>query len=141
LALAKAQRRTSAGFAATTTSLNNGGAFNLSLTVGGNAPVNHCHCGHQRHTCWRGQYHQQCQFGVTAQLVNTGNATAPLSNCDYRKNRNCQLPLHYVSDIATLPGLNFSTSLESAADASLKVNGVAMTRPPIVLAMLFRASL
>lgn len=128
LAIAKAQRRTSAGFAETTTSLNGGSAFNLSLTVGTNAPVSIAIAAGKDTPAGVVSTINGANLGVTAQLVNTGNATAPYQIVITGKTGAAN-SFTLTSDITSGTGLNFSTSLDNAADASLKVNGVAMTRP------------
>lgn len=126
LAIAKAQRRTSIGFAATTTSLNAGNAFNLSLTVGGNAPVNIAIAATKDTPAGVVSTINSANLGVTAQLVNTGNATDPYQIVVTGKT-GVSNSFTLSSDNASGTPLNFS-SIESAADASLKVNGVTLSR-------------
>ena len=127
LSLAKAQRRTSVGFATSTTSLNNGAAFNLSLTVGNNASQSIAIAATKATPAGVVSAINSANAGVTAQLVNTGHATEPFQIVITGKTGIANA-FTLTSDIAAGTGLNFSTSLESAADASIKVNGVSMTR-------------
>lgn len=127
LALAKAQRRTSAGFATTTTSLNNGGAFNLSLTVGTNTTQTIAIPAEKTTPAGIVSAINSANAGVSAQLVNTGHATEPYQIVITGKT-GASNAFTLTSDITSGTGLSFATSLESAADASIKVNGVAMTR-------------
>ncbi len=127
LALAKAQRRTSPGFATTSTSLNNGAAFNLSLTVGGNTPQTLAIAAEKATPAGVVSAINSANLGISAQLVNTGHATEPFQIVITGKTGAANA-FTISSDIASGTGLNFATSLESAADASLKVNGVSMTR-------------
>ena len=127
LSLAKAQRRTSVGFATSATSLNNGAAFNLSLTVGNNASQSIAIAATKATPAGVVSAINSANAGVTAQLVNTGHATEPFQIVITGKTGIANA-FTLTSDIAAGTGLNFSTSLESAADASIKVNGVSMTR-------------
>ena len=127
LSLAKAQRRTSVGFATSTTSLNNGAAFNLSLTVGNNASQSIAIAATKATPAGVVSAINSANAGVTAQLVNTGHATEPFQIVITGKTGIANA-FTLTSDIAAGTGLNFSTSLESAANASIKVNGVSMTR-------------
>ena len=127
LSLAKAQRRTSVGFATSATSLNNGAAFNLSLTVGNNASQAIAIAATKATPAGVVSAINSANAGVTAQLVNTGHATEPFQIVITGKTGIANA-FTLTSDIAAGTGLNFSTSLESAADASIKVNGVSMTR-------------
>lgn len=128
LSLAKAQRRISAGFATTTTSLNNGAAFNLSLTVGSNAPQSIAIAATKATPAGVVSAINSANAGVTAQLVNTGHATEPFQIVITGKT-GVSNAFTLTSDIAAGAGtgLSFST-LENPADASIKVNGVSMTR-------------
>ena len=127
LSLAKAQRRTSVGFATSATSLNNGGDFNLSLNVGNNATQSIAIAAAKATPAGVVSAINSANAGVTAQLVNTGHATEPFQIVITGKTGIANA-FTLTSDIAAGTGLNFSTSLESAADASIKVNGVSMTR-------------
>ena len=127
LSLAKSQRRTSVGFATSATSLNNGAAFNLSLTVGNNASQAIAIAATKATPAGVVSAINSANAGVTAQLVNTGHATEPFQIVITGKTGIANA-FTLTSDIAAGTGLNFSTSLESAADASIKVNGVSMTR-------------
>ncbi len=126
LSLAKAQRRTSVGFATSSTSLNNGDAFNLSLAIGSGAPQTIAIAASKDTPAGVVSTINGANLGVTAQLVNTGNATAPIQIVITGKTGLANA-FTLTSDIASGTGLNFS-SLESASDASIKVNGVSMTR-------------
>jgi flagellar hook-associated protein 2 len=68
------------------------------------------------------------KLGVTAQLVNTGDATAPYKIVVTGKTGAAN-SFTLSSDTVTTSGLNFGTAIGTAADASLKINGVSMTRP------------
>jgi flagellar hook-associated protein 2 len=127
LSLAKAQRRTSVGFASSTTSLNNGEAFNLSLTIGSNATQTIAIAAGKDTPAGAVSTINGANLGVTAQLVNTGDATAPIQIV-ITGTTGIANAFSLTSDISSDTALSFSTSLESAADASVKVNGLSMTR-------------
>jgi flagellar hook-associated protein 2 len=128
LALATAQRRASAGFAASTTSLNNGAAFNLNLTVGTGAAQTIAIAAGKDTPAGIVSTINGAKLGVTAQLVNTGDATAPYKIVVTGKTGAAN-SFTLSSDTVTTSGLNFGTAIGTAADASLKINGVSMTRP------------
>ncbi len=73
--LAAAQRNVSAGFASGTTAINGGAPFNVLLSVHGAAATSIAITD----TTPRGVAYaiNQANLGVTAQIVNTGDATAP----------------------------------------------------------------
>jgi flagellar hook-associated protein 2 len=73
--LASAQRSISAGFATTTTSINGGAAFSLALTVNGGAAT--AIAVTEATPLGVATAINSAGLGVTAQIVNTGDASAP----------------------------------------------------------------
>jgi flagellar hook-associated protein 2 len=119
--LASAQRDASAGYAASSTALNGGVAFDLTLTVGSGAAqtinVTTATVGGVVSAI------NSADLGVSAQLVNVGG-TDP-----YRIVVTGQTGAdNSFSLTSAAADLSFATSLGSAADASFSINGLSMTR-------------
>lgn len=119
--LAAAQRNASAGYAASSTALNGGAAFDLTLTVGSGAAqtinVTTATVGGVVSAI------NSADLGVTAQLVNVGGASP------YRIVVTGSTGADNSFTLASgAADLSFSTSLAAAADASFSLNGLAMTR-------------
>ena len=119
--LASAQRNASAGYAASSTALNGGLAFDLTLTVGSGAAqtinVTTATVGGVVSAI------NSADLGVSAQLVNVGG-TNP-----YRIVVTGQTGAdNSFSLTSAAADLSFATSLGSAADASFSINGLSMTR-------------
>ena len=123
-ALAAAQRNTgTTAFAATTTSINSGAAITLTLggagfTSGGTITVaagSDTPAGVVAAINGSGK-------GLSAQLVNTGDPTSP-----YKVVVNGATGASNAFTISSSAnGINFSSSLQSASDASLTINGIAI---------------
>jgi flagellar hook-associated protein 2 len=75
--LAKAERKLTAGFAATTTTLNNGEAFNLNLSIHGGANQSISVATGKDTPSGIVAAINEANLGIKAQLVNTGEAGAP----------------------------------------------------------------
>jgi len=124
-ALAAAQRNTgTTAFAATTTPINSGAAITLTLggagfPSGGTITVaagSDTPAGVVAAINGAGK-------GLSAQLVNTGDPTSP-----YKVVVNGATGASNAFTISSSAnGINFSTSLQSASDASLTVNGIAIS--------------
>jgi flagellar hook-associated protein 2 len=119
--LAAAQRNASAGYAASSTALNGGAAFDLTLTVGSGAAqtinVTTATVGGVVSAI------NSADLGVTAQLVNVGGANP------YRIVVTGSTGADNSFSLASAAAdLSFATSLGSAADASFSINGLSMTR-------------
>lgn len=120
LQLARAQRSASAGFASPDAPL--GQPLNLSLTVGSGSPVSIAvptatPAGVVAAINSAGQ-------GLTAQLLDTGSGSTPHMIVVTGKEGVSQA-FTLTSNVA---GLAFSQQLSTAADASLRVNGVTLAR-------------
>jgi flagellar hook-associated protein 2 len=126
-ALAKAQRRSSAGFATSAVSLNNGNAFNLSLTVGTNAAQTLAIPADKATPGGVVSAINSANLGVQAQLVNTGDANTPYKIV-VTGQTGANNAFTLTSYIAAGNSIDFATSLETAANAAFRVNGVSMTR-------------
>ena len=123
-ALAAAQRNTgTTAFAATTTPINSGAAITLTLggagfTRGGTITVaagSDTPAGVVAAINGSGK-------GLSAQLVNTGDPTSP-----YKVVVNGATGASNAFTISSSAnGINFSSSLQSASDASLTINGIAI---------------
>ncbi len=127
LALAKAQSRTSDGFSSRTTSLNGGAAFNLSLTVGSNSAETISISAANATPAGVVSAINNADLGITAQIVNTGDATSPFQIVVTGES-GASNSFTLSSDISSGTGLDFDTSLVSASDASIKVNGLTISR-------------
>ncbi len=128
LSLAAAQRRASGGFASATTQLNGGQAFNLSLTLGSRPPSTIAVSATQSTPTGVVNAINAANLGVTAQLVNTGDANTPFTIV-LTGQTGIANAFTLSSDIPVgQTGVDFSRSLQSASDASLRLNGLSITR-------------
>lgn len=128
LALASSQRRASGNFASATTSLNGGQAFNLSLTVGTQSPTNIPVTAAQSTPTGVVNAINAANLGLTARLVNTGDPSAPFTLVVTGQTGSANA-FTLSSDIAAgQTDIDFSRSLQSAADASLRIDGLSITR-------------
>lgn len=120
--LARAQRNASNGFAARDTPLNGGNAFTLNLSVnGGTAQAITVNTDTPAGVV---SAINGANLGIQAQLLQTGNAQAPYTivvTGESGAAKNFSLS-------AAGNQLSFATSLQTAADAQLKVNGLNITR-------------
>ena len=120
--LARAQRNASNGFAARDTPLNGGNAFTLNLSVnGGTAQAITVNTDTPAGVV---SAINGANLGIQAQLLQTGDAQAPYTivvTGESGAAKNFSLS-------AAGNQLSFATSLQTAADAQLKVNGLNITR-------------
>ena len=128
---ALAQRTASSNFAARSTPLNGGAAFKLNLTVGGvsKGDINVTTAT----PAGMASAINGAKLGVTAQLINTGSGFNVVVTGETGAAQNFSL----TSDDGTatgnnpkvpVTGVSFTTSLQTATDASFKVNGLTVTR-------------
>lgn len=131
LQTALAQRTASSNFADRATPLNvvspatTGTAFNLNLSVGGVSKgainvTNPTPAGMVSAI-------NGAKLGVTAQLINTGNGYNVVVTGDTGAGQAFSLTSDDGSGTA-VPGVQFATALQTATDASFKVNGLAVSR-------------
>jgi flagellar hook-associated protein 2 len=131
LQTALAQRTASSNFADRATSLNGGAAFKLNLSVGGVSQ------GDIQVTtatpAGMVSAINGAKLGVTAQLINTGSGYKVVITGETGAAKNFTLTSDDGTATGTdpkvpVPGFSFSTSLQTATDASFKVNGLPVTR-------------
>jgi flagellar hook-associated protein 2 len=133
-ALAKAQRNISPGFADTASSVNGGTAFSLTLTKGTGASqttttmnIGAADTTPQGIVSTINAY----KAGVTAQLVNTGDATAPykivVTGTTGAANNFTLTSNNGANPSAEVTGLSFGNPIETAANASATINGIAIS--------------
>ena len=131
LQTALAQRTASSNFADRATPLNvvspatTGTAFNLNLTVGGMSKgainvTNPTPAGMVSAI-------NGAKLGVTAQLINTGNGYNVVVTGETGAGQSFSLTSDDGSGTA-VPGVQFATPLQTATNASFKVNGLAVSR-------------
>ncbi len=125
LQTALAQRTASNTFAARDTALNGGTPFSLKLTVGGvlKDPIN----VPTPTPAGLVSAINGAKLGVSAQLINTGNGF----NVVLTGETGAAQSFSMASDDgngAAVSGLSFATPLQTATDASFKVNGLPVTR-------------
>jgi flagellar hook-associated protein 2 len=125
LTTALAQRTASSNFADRATALNGGTAFQLNLSIGGVSKgaidvTNATPAGMVSAI-------NGAKLGVTAQLINTGSAYNVVVTGETGATQNFSL----TSDDGTgqaIAAVAFATPLQTATDASFKINGLAVTR-------------
>ena len=128
---ALAQRTASSNFADRATALNGGAAFKLNLTIGGvsKGDINVTTAT----PAGMVSAINGAKLGVTAQLINTGSGFNVVVTGETGAAKNFSL----TSDDGTatgnnpkvpVTGVSFATSLQTATDASFKVNGLTVTR-------------
>lgn len=122
LQIALAQRTASQSFAARDTPLNGGAAFNLDLTVGGvsKGPI----AVSTATPAGMVSAINGAKLGVTAQLINTGSGYQVVVTGATGLANGFSLS----TTSTALPSPTFSQNLQDPLDASLKVNGLAVTR-------------
>jgi flagellar hook-associated protein 2 len=131
LQTALAQRTASDSFADRATPLNGGAAFKLNLSVGG---VSQGEINVTTATpAGMVSAINGAKLGVTAQLINTGNGFNVVVTGETGATQNFSLTSDDGQSIAPLPktpvpGVNFANNLQTATDASFKVNGLTVTR-------------
>lgn len=131
LQTALAQRTASSSFADRATPLNGGAAFKLNLSVGG---VDQGTIDVTTATpAGMVSAINGAQLGVTAQLIDTGNGFNVVVTGETGALNNFSLSSDDGTAIAPLPavpvaGVSFANDLQSATNASFKVNGLTVTR-------------
>ena len=129
LQVARAQRTASAGFAARDTTLNGGNAFTLNLSVNGAAAQ--AIAVTTATPAGMVSAINGAKLGVTAQLIQTGEASTPwkivLSGEEGAAKAFTLTSVNSQGNAVS--GVSFATSLQTAADASFKVNGLTIGRP------------
>mgnify|MGYP000603131396 CR=1 FL=1 len=125
LQTALAQRTASSNFADRATALNGASPFSLNLTLGGVSqdPIS------VTTATPAGMVNaiNDADLGVTAQLINTGNGYNVVLTGETGATQSFTM----TSDDGSgneVAGVSFTTSLQTASDASFKVNGLAVTR-------------
>ena len=129
LQTALAQRTSSSTFADRATSLNGGAAFRLNLAIGGVSKgaievVNPTPAGMVSAI-------NGAKLGVTAQLINTGNGFNVVVTGQTGATQNFSLTSDNgagSTPVVPVAGVSFATSLQTATDASFKVNGLTVNR-------------
>ena len=123
---ALAQRTASSTFADRTTSLNGGAAFSLNLDIGGVSKgtievVTPTPAGMVSAI-------NTAKLGVTAQLINTGNGHQIVLTGETGVANSFSMSTTGTNPSDPVSTITFSQSLQTATDASLKVNGLTVTR-------------
>jgi len=129
LQTALAQRTSSSTFAERSTSLNNGAAFDLKLTVG-NATATTIAVTNPTPAGMVSAING-AKLGVTAQLINTGNGFNVVVTGKTGAAQNFSLTSDNragSTPVVPVAGVSFATPLQTATDASFKVNGLTVTR-------------
>ncbi len=133
-ALAKAQRNISSGFADTATSVNGGAGFSLTLTKGSGASQTtttmNIGAGEDTPASIVATINAY-KAGVTAQLVNTGDATAPykivVTGATGADNNFSLVTSDGATPSAEIAGLSFGNPIQTAANATATIDGIAIT--------------
>lgn len=125
LQTAQAQRTASSNFADRATALNGGSAFNLNLSLGGVSqdPI----AVTTATPAGMVSAINSADLGVTAQLINTGSGYNVVLTGETGATQSFTMSSDDGSGNA-VAGVSFTTSLQTAADASFKVNGLTVTR-------------
>ncbi len=132
--LAKAQRNISSGFADTATSVNGGAGFSLTLTKGSGASQTtttmNIGAGEDTPASIVATINAY-KAGVTAQLVNTGDATAPykivVTGATGADNNFSLVTSDGATPSAEIAGLSFGNPIQTAANATATIDGIAIT--------------
>lgn len=125
LQTALAQRTASSTFDDRATALNGGSAFNLNLSLGGVSqdPI----AVTTATPAGMVSAINSADLGVTAQLINTGSGYNVVLTGETGATQSFTMSSDDGSGNA-VAGVSFTTSLQTAADASFKVNGLTVTR-------------
>jgi flagellar hook-associated protein 2 len=121
--LAKEQRNISAGFAASNTPINAGAPFDLTLSVHGGASQTITIAAGLTDPAGIVASINTANQGVTAQLVNTGDAAAPVRIVVSSRTG----AANDFTLTSAAPSLDFGSPLQLASNAALNVDGVAIT--------------
>ena len=120
--VASAQRSVSNIFASRDNPLNGGASFKLNLSIGSGSPteitVNKDTPGGIVSAI------NSAKLGVTAQLLNTGSGYAVMVTGQTGASQSFTL----TSEAVSSGTVNFDTSVQTAADAQFKLNGLLLTR-------------
>ena len=134
LALAQSQRNQSSAFAASSTSINSGDAFDLNIAIGGgDATTVRVSTATPAGVV---SAINKANLGVKAQLVSTGDSSNPyrIAVSSSSSGTANSFTITATDDQGdSLSDLDFSTVLRSAADASVKVDGMTLTRSSNVI--------
>lgn len=131
--LAKAERKLTAGFATTTTPINNGEAYNLNLSIHGGANQAISVAAGKDTPSGIVAAINEANLGVKAQLVNTGEAGAPYKIMVTGQTgalNDFELSAEPVAPATTLSAetsVLFNTRLQSAANGVVSVDGMNLT--------------
>ncbi len=125
LQTAQAQRTASSNFADRATALNGASPFSLNLTLGGVSqdPI----AVTTATPAGMVSAINSADLGVTAQLINTGSGYNVVLTGETGATQSFTMSSDDGSGNA-VAGVSFTTSLQTAADASFKVNGLTVTR-------------
>lgn len=125
LQTAQAQRTASSNFADRATALNGGSTFSLNLSLGGVSqdPI----AVTTATPAGMVSAINSADLGVTAQLINTGSGYNVVLTGETGATQSFTMSSDDGSGNA-VAGVSFTTSLQTAADASFKVNGLTVTR-------------
>jgi flagellar hook-associated protein 2 len=121
--LATAQRRLSAGFTSSSTSVNSGSGFDLSLSIHGGAAQTISVAAGKDTPGGIVSAINTANLGVKAQLVNTGEANSPVKIVL----TGATGALNDFTITSPLANVDFSTSLQSAANGVVNVDGMSLT--------------
>jgi flagellar hook-associated protein 2 len=129
--LAQAQRNISAAFAASNTALNGGAGFSLSLSVHGAAAQSIAISALNSTPAGIVNAINAAGNGISAQLINTGDASAPIKIMVTGSTgvANDFSLSSLDANNSAVTGLDFASNLQAAANAALTVDGVAITSP------------
>jgi flagellar hook-associated protein 2 len=131
--LAKAQRNITAGFADTSSSINGGAAFSFSLTKGTGAAQTtttmNIAAGEDTPAGIVATINAY-KAGVTAQLVNTGDATAPykivVTGATGADNNFTLTSNNGANPAAEVTGLSFGNPIQTATNAAATIDGISV---------------
>lgn len=132
--LARAQRNISSGFADKATSINGGAAFSFTLTKGSGATQTtttmNIGAGDDTPAGIVATINAY-KAGITAQLVNTGDATSPYKivvTGDTGASNNFSLvSSNGANPSAEIAGLSFGNPIQTAANAAATIDGISVT--------------
>ncbi len=126
LALAKSQRNLSAGFAASTSSVNSGSAFDLTLSVNGGTDETIAITAANATPAGIVSAINAANKGIKAQLINTGTGSTPYQILVTGGTGTANS--FTLTSTPSITELDFSTPTQEAANAIVKVDGVQMQR-------------
>lgn len=130
--LAAAQKSASQGFASTATTINGGAALTITLTIGGVAQSGISVAASDTTPGRIAAAINEANQGVRASIVDTGDPATPTRIVLTGPSGAANAFSVAITDDATagvVTDLNFGTTLQTPADASLEVDGLSVTRP------------